>query len=143
MQATTAKNPGLSWLLWFQASINELEVVIDESNVQISSLREQLSAAQQTLDASEAEAGTLQSTVASLQQEVQTAQVCFWPLPICRMQCWLQCCNDSRKDSSGMMRTTAMNTSSGKQPYWWLSAVQLVMRQVYAEQDLCLQSGLR
>ena len=64
-----------------QASINELEVVIDESNAQISSLREQLNAAQERLDTSEADGGTLQATVASLQQEVQAAQVGLWNYP--------------------------------------------------------------
>lgn len=61
-----------------QASINELDVVIDGSNVQISSLREQLSAAQQRLHTSEADRGTLQATVASLQQDLQAAQVRLW-----------------------------------------------------------------
>lgn len=61
--------------LSLQASINELEVVIDESNAQIASLREQLSAAQQRRDLSEADGTSLQSTIATLQQEVQAAQV--------------------------------------------------------------------
>lgn len=58
-----------------QASINELEVVIDESNAQIKSLNEQLSSAQQRLDTSETDGTALQSTIATLQQEVQSAQV--------------------------------------------------------------------
>lgn len=61
------------WLL--QASINELEVVVDESNVQMSSLKEQLDAAQQRLDVAEADVIALQATEANLQQQLQSTQV--------------------------------------------------------------------
>lgn len=63
-----------------QASINELEVVIDDSNVQINSLRDQLTDAQQRLDTAKADGDALQTSKASLQQQLQTAQV---HLPYC------------------------------------------------------------
>jgi septal ring factor EnvC (AmiA/AmiB activator) len=58
-----------------QASINELEVVVDESNVQMSSLREQLDAAQQRLDVAEAGVTALQATETNLQQQLRSTQV--------------------------------------------------------------------
>ena len=59
-----------------QASINELEVIVDESNVQISSLKEQLTDAQQQLSAAEAASISLQGTEASLKQQIKDLQVC-------------------------------------------------------------------
>lgn len=77
-----------------QASINELEVVIDESNVQISSLQEQQQAAQQRLDTAEADIAALHSAETSLQQQLQSAQVSYQMSRLARIpgKVSLTCC---------------------------------------------------
>ncbi len=74
-----------------QASINELEVVVDESNVQMGSLKEQLDAAQQRLDTAEADVIALQATETNLQQQLQSTQVGYY-LTDCLAHTRSQCC---------------------------------------------------
>ncbi len=83
LTSVKARSPALwhSTLTWYwllQASINELEVVVDESNVQMSSLREQLDAAQQRLDMAEADVTALQATETNLQQQLRSTQVGYY-----------------------------------------------------------------
>lgn len=65
-----------------QTSINELEVIVDESNAQISSLREQLSGAQEQLAEAAAASTALQGTEADLKQQLQDLQVRLVPYMI-------------------------------------------------------------
>ena len=78
-----------------QASINELEVVIDESNVQISLLRMQQEAAQQRLDTAEADITALHSAETSLQQQLQSAQVRY---QLSSLKNAVECCRQRKPE---------------------------------------------